>query len=182
MKLILSQTVRGGAWIGGFGGAGNGYSGSERIISQLLTEMDGMQEMHDIVVIAATNRVDMIDTALVRPGRFDKIIYIPNPDKITREKILQIYVKDKLIKKNVDIDKIAELTEGYSGADVSSVANTAVSLVLHNYIQKYPSPEEALKHTSEALISMRHFEDAVKKVRGQREMKPEEKINLSHYR
>ena len=137
---------------------------------------------HDIVVIAATNRVDMIDTALVRPGRFDKIIYIPNPDKITREKILQIYVKDKLIKKNVDIDKIAELTEGYSGADVSSVANTAVSLVLHNYIQKYPSPEEALKHTSEALISMRHFEDAVKKVRGQREMKPEEKINLSHYR
>ena len=88
--------------------------------------MDGMQEMHDIVVIAATNRVDMIDTALLRPGRFDKIIYISNPDKITREKILQIYVKDKLIKKNVDIDKIAELTEGYSGADVSSVANTGI--------------------------------------------------------
>jgi transitional endoplasmic reticulum ATPase len=171
--------IRGGAIIGG---VGSGYSGSERMISQLLTEMDGMQEMHDIVVIAATNRVDMIDTALLRPGRFDKIIYIPNPDKITREKILQIYVKDKLINKDVDIDKIAELTEGYSGADVSSVANTAVSLVLHDYIQKYPSPEEALKHTSEALVSMRHFEDAIKKVRGQKEMKPEEKINLFHYR
>jgi transitional endoplasmic reticulum ATPase len=171
--------VRGGALMGGFGGAG---SGSERMISQLLTEMDGMQEMHDIVVIAATNRVDMIDTALLRPGRFDKIIYISNPDKITREKILQIYVKDKLIKKDVDIDRIAELTEGYSGADVSSVANTAVSLVLHDYIQKYLSPGEALKHTSEAFVSMRHFEDAIKKVRGQKEMKPEEKINLSHYR
>lgn len=86
------------------------------------------------------------------------------------------------IKKDVDIGKIAELTEGYSGADVSSVVNTALSLVLHDHIQKYPSPDEALKHTSEALVSMRHFEDAIKKVRGQREMKPEEKINLSHYK
>jgi transitional endoplasmic reticulum ATPase len=173
-------SVRGGALLGGFG-AGS-YSGSERMISQLLTEMDGMQEMHDVVVVAATNRVDMIDTALLRPGRFDKIVYISNPDKITRERILQIYTKDKPIKKDVNIGKIAELTEGYSGADVSSVANTALSLVLHDQIQKYPSPDEALKHTSEALVSMRHFEDALKKVRGQREMKPEEKINLSHYK
>jgi transitional endoplasmic reticulum ATPase len=78
--------------------------------------------------------------------------------------------------------KIAELTEGYSGADVSSVANTVLSLVLHDHIQKYPSPDEVLKHTSEALVSIRHFEDAIKKVRGQREMKPDEKINLSHYK
>jgi transitional endoplasmic reticulum ATPase len=174
--------VRGGALFGGFGNGGGAYSGSERMISQLLTEMDGMQEMHDIVVIAATNRVDMIDTALLRPGRFDKIIYIPNPDKVTRERILQIHIKGKPIKKDVNIDRIAEMTEGFSGADVSSVANTAVSLVLHDYIQKYPSPEEALKHASEALVSMRHFEDAIKKVRGQNEMKPEEKMNLSHYR
>jgi transitional endoplasmic reticulum ATPase len=174
--------VRGGTMLGGFGGGGSGYPGSERMISQLLTEMDGMQEMHDIVVIAATNRIDMIDTALLRPGRFDKIIYIPNPDKITRERILQIQVKGKPIKEDIDIGRIAEMTEGFSGADVSSVANTAISLVLHDYIQKYPSHEKALKHTSEALVSMRHFEDAIKKVKGQREMKPEEKINLSHYR
>jgi transitional endoplasmic reticulum ATPase len=174
-------SVRGGAMLGGFG-SGGAYSGSERMISQLLTEMDGMQEMHDIVVIAATNRVDMIDTALLRPGRFDKIVYIPNPDKVTRERILQSHTNGKPIKKDVDIDRIAEMTEGFSGADVSSVANTAVSLVLHDYIQKYQSPEEALRHTSEPLVSMRHFEDAIKKVRGQREMKPEEKINLSHYR
>jgi len=175
-------SVRGGAIMGGFGVGGSAYSGSERMLSQLLTEMDGMQEMHEIVVIAATNRVDMIDTALLRPGRFDKIIYTPNPDKITRERILQIHTNDKPIKKDVDIDRIAEMTEGFSGADVSAVANTAVSLVLHDYIQNYQSPEEALRHTSEPLVSMRHFEDAIKKVRGQREMKPEEKINLSHYR
>jgi transitional endoplasmic reticulum ATPase len=120
-------SVRGGAIMGGFG-VGGSYSCSERMISQLLTEMDGMQEIHDIVIIAATNRVDMIDTALLRPGRFDKIVYIPNPDKVTRERILQIHIKGKPIKKDIDINRIAEMREGFSGADVSSVANTAVSL------------------------------------------------------
>jgi transitional endoplasmic reticulum ATPase len=170
--------IRGGAGIEGFGG----HSSSERMMSQLLTEMDGIEEIHNIVVIAATNRVDMIDTALLRPGRFDKIVYIPNPDKTTREKILQIHVKGKPISDDIDLKRLVDITEGFSGADVSSVANTAVSLVLHDYIQKYPSPEEALKHTSEARVSIRHFEDAVKNVRRQREMKPEEKMNLSHFR
>jgi transitional endoplasmic reticulum ATPase len=169
--------IRGGG-MEGFGG----HSSSERMMSQLLTEMDGMQEIHDVVVIAATNRVDMMDTALLRPGRFDKIIYIPNPDKNTRERIVQIHVKGKPISDDIDLKRLVDMTEGFSGADVSSVANTAVSLVLHDYIQKYPSPEEALKHTSEARVSMRHFEDAVKNVRRQREMKPEEKTNLSHFR
>ncbi len=170
--------IRGGAGIEGIGG----HSSSERMMSQLLTEIDGIEEIHDIVVIAATNRVDMIDTALLRPGRFDKIIYIPNPDKTTREKILQIHVKGKPISDDIDLKRLVDMTEGFSGADVSSVANTAVSLVLHDYIQKYPSPEEALKHTSEARVSIRHFEDAIKNVRRQREMKPEEKMNLSHFR
>jgi transitional endoplasmic reticulum ATPase len=167
---------------GGMEGLGGGHFSSERMMSQLLTEMDGMQEMHDVVVIAATNRIDMMDTALLRPGRFDKIIYIPNPDKNTRVRILQIHVKGKPISDDIDLKRLVDMTEGFSGADVSSVANTAVSLVLHDYIQKYPSPEEALKHTSEARVSMRHFEDAVKNVRRQREMKPEEKMNLSHFR
>jgi transitional endoplasmic reticulum ATPase len=171
--------IRGGG--GGIEGL-SGLPGAEKMMSQLLTEMDGIEEIHDIVVIAATNRVDMIDTALLRPGRFDKIIYIPNPDKTTREKILQIHVKGKPISDDIDLKRLVDMTEGFSGADVSSVANTAVSLVLHDYIQKHPSPEEALKHTSEARVSIRHFEDAVKNVRRQREMKPEEKMNLSHFR
>ena len=94
----------------GFGG----HSSSERMMSQLLTEMDGIEEIHDIVVIAA-NRVDMIDTALLRPGRFDKIIYISYPDRKTRERILQIHVRGKPIGKHVDLKRIAEITEGFSG-------------------------------------------------------------------
>ena len=85
----------------------------------------------------ATNRIDMIDTALLRPGRFDKIVFVPKPDVKTRQKILEIHTKDKPIGRDVDLITIAEVTEGFSGADVSAVANTAVSLVLHEYLAKY---------------------------------------------
>ena len=152
------------------------------MVSQLLTEMDGVQEIHDVVIIAATNRADMIDPALLRPGRFDRIVFISNPDKQTRKKILEINTKGKPIGQDVDLEKIANITEGFSGADIAAIANTAISLVLHNYLQKYPTPEDALKHSSEALVSMHHFEEATKKVRNQKEMKPEEKPNLSQYR
>jgi transitional endoplasmic reticulum ATPase len=161
---------------------GMGYASTERMMSQLLTEMDGMQEIHDVVIIAATNRVDMIDPALLRPGRFDRIVYISNPDRSTRKTILEINTKGKPISQDVDLEKIASVTDSFSGADMSAIANTAISLVLHNYLQKYPTPEDALKHTSEALVSMHHFEEAVRKVRNQKEMKPEEKPNLSQYR
>jgi transitional endoplasmic reticulum ATPase len=123
----------------------------------------------------------MIDTALLRPGRVDKIVYVPKPDVNTRQKILEIHTKDKPIGRDVELKRIAEITEGFSGADVSAVANTAVSLVLHEYLANYSTPEEAAKHSSEALVSMQHFEEAVKKIRIQREMKPGEKITLSQY-
>ena len=161
-------------------GFGDGDA-SERVISQLLTEMDGMQDIHGVVVLAATNRVDMIDAALLRPGRFDKIVFVPKPDVKTRQKILEIHTKDKPIGGDIDLMRIAEIMEGFSGADVSAVANTAVSLVLHEYLAKYSTPEEAAKHSSEALVSMQHFEESVKKIRIQREMKPGEKLSLSHY-
>jgi transitional endoplasmic reticulum ATPase len=167
--------IRGGGMEGGV------HSSAERMVSQLLTEMDGIQEIHEVVVLAATNRIDMIDTALLRPGRFDKIVFVPKPDVNTRQKILEIHTKDKPIGRDVDLITIAEVTEGFSGADVSAVANTAVSLVLHEYLAKYSTPEEAAKHSSEALVSMQHFEEAVKKIRIQREMKPGEKITLPQY-
>jgi transitional endoplasmic reticulum ATPase len=167
----------------GGGGYGSGNSSSDRMLSQLLTEMDGIQELQGVVVIAATNRVDMIDAALLRPGRFDKIIFVPNPDANTREKILQIHTKGKPLGQGIDFRKISEITEGFSGADITGVANTAISILLHEYLQKYTTPEEAAKHTSDALISMRHFEDAVKKMKIQRERRPEERVTtLSHYR
>src|SRR5512145_2788029 len=149
---------------------GSGHASTERMVSQLLTEMDGIDEMRGVVVLAATNRADMIDPALLRPGRFDKIIYVPNPDVKTREKILELNVQGKPISNDLNLKRISELTDGFSGADVAAVVNTAISLVLHEYIGKYPNPEEASKHTMEASVTMRHFEDAVRKVRTQRDM------------
>jgi transitional endoplasmic reticulum ATPase len=161
---------------------GSGHTSTERMVSQLLTEMDGIDEMHGVVVLAATNRADMIDPALLRPGRYDKIIYVPNPDIKTREKILELNVQGKPIGNDLNLKRIAELTDGFSGADVAAVVNTAISLVLHEYIDKYPNPEEASKHAMEAYVTMRHFEDAVRKVRSQRDMKPGMKDTLVHFR
>src|ERR687895_1577835 len=161
---------------------GSGHASTERMVSQLLTEMDGIDEMRGVVVLAATNRADMIDPALLRPGRYDKIIYVPNPDIKTREKILELNVQGKPIGNDLNLKRISELTDGFSGADVAAFVNTAISLVLHEYIGKYPNPEEASKHTMEAHVTMRHFEDAVKKVRTQRDMKPGMKDTLVHFR
>jgi transitional endoplasmic reticulum ATPase len=163
-------------------GMGGDSMVTERVVSQLLTELDGIQALSGVVVLAATNRADMIDPALLRPGRFDKIVFVPMPDKTARQKILEIHSKDKPIGPDMDVAKVAELTEGFSGADTSSVANTAVSLVLHEYLAKYPTPEEAAKHASEAHVMMRHFEEAVKKIKTQREGKPGEKVTVPYYR
>jgi transitional endoplasmic reticulum ATPase len=162
-------------------GMGGDSMVTERVVSQLLTELDGIQSLSGVVVIAATNRADMIDAALLRPGRFDKIVFVPMPDKAARQRILEIHAKDKPMGPDVDFVKIAEITEGFSGADTSAVANTAVSLVLHEYLAKYPTPEEAAKHASEARVMMRHFEEAVRKIKTQREGKPTEKA-VPYYR
>ena len=163
-------------------GLGGDSMVTERVVSQLLTELDGIGSLSGVLTIAATNRSDMIDPALLRPGRFDKIVYVPLPDKNTRKKILEIHSSDRPISKDINFEKISEITEGFSGADVSSVVNTAISLVLHEYLQKYSTPEEATKHASEAHVTMKHFEDAVKKIKGQRENKSGEKLTVPYYR
>ena len=163
-------------------GMGGDSMVTERVVSQLLTELDGIQALSGVVVLAATNRADIIDPALLRPGRFDKIVFVPMPDKLARQKILEIHSKDKPLGPDVNLVRVAELTEGFSGADASSVANTAVSLVLHEYLAKYPTPEEAAKHVSEAHVMMRHFEESVKKIKTQREGKPGEKVAVPYYR
>ena len=163
-------------------GMGGDSMVTERVVSQLLTELDGIQALSGVVVLAATNRSDMIDPALLRPGRFDKIVFVPMPDKHARQKILEIHSKDKPIGPDIDLNKISELTDGFSGADTGSVANTAVSLVLHEYLARYPTPEEAAKHVTEAHVMMRHFEEAVKKIKAQREGKPGERVTVPYYR
>ncbi len=162
-------------------GAGGDSMVTERVVSQLLTELDGIRALSGVVVIAATNRVDMVDTALLRPGRFDKLLFIPLPDKDTRKRILEINVRGKPITKDVNIDKIVDMTDGFSGAEVSAVVNTAVSVVLQNFINAYPNPEDAKTHVSEATVSMAHFEEAIRKVKSSRDGKPIEKA-VPYYR
>jgi transitional endoplasmic reticulum ATPase len=166
---------------------------TEKVVSQLLTELDGIESLHGVVVIAATNRADIIDKALLRPGRFDKMVLVPIPDKEGRLKILEISSKDIPIEREmgtqnginpdyVDLNKIAEATDGFSGADVASIANTAVSLVIHEFIEKYPDPKEAEKRVEDAKVTIRHYEEAIRKVKTQKDLKIGEKVSISHFR
>ncbi len=163
-------------------GLGGDSMVTERVVSQLLTEMDGISALTDVIVIAATNRSDMIDPALLRPGRFDRIVYVPLPDKVTRKKIIEIHSLDKPLSQNIDFDKIAALTEGFSGADVRSVVNNAVSMVLHEYLQQYINLEDAAKQTLQTNVTMHHFEEAVKKIKGQKDTRTGEKVTVPYYR
>ncbi len=168
-------------------GAGGETAVTERVVSQLLTELDGMENMHGVVVLAATNRADMIDPALLRPGRFDKIIQIPLPDKESRKSILEINCEDIPIADpngpdKIDYEKLAENTDGLSGADVASIANTAVSLVVHEHLDNAPDPKAVEEKAAKAKVTMKHFEEAVKKVREQKDLKLGEKLVASYYR
>jgi len=175
-------------------GAGGETAVTERVVSQLLTELDGMENMHGVVVLAATNRADMIDPALLRPGRFDKIISIPLPDKDSRKMVIEIHSKDIPVDDSIDFEKLAELTDGLSSADVASISNTAVSLVVHEHLDtaapdKNLSDEETKKivdaiekKAAEAKVTMKHFEEAVRKVREQKDLKMNDKLVASYYR
>jgi len=115
-------------------GAGINMANDEReqTLNQLLYEMDGFNNNDDIVVMAATNRRDVLDQALLRPGRFDRIIRVPVPDKFSREKILDFYIKNKKTDKPFDIKAIAELTDGFSGAQLKNLINEAAILSARN--------------------------------------------------
>jgi transitional endoplasmic reticulum ATPase len=103
---------------------------TQRVVNQLLTEMDGMEELHDISVIAATNRVDIIDPALLRPGRFDRHVEVGLPDLESRIAIFKVHTKDIPLAEDVDIEALAKKTEGYVGADIEAVCREAVMLTL----------------------------------------------------
>jgi transitional endoplasmic reticulum ATPase len=163
-------------------GLGGGSMVTERIVSQLLTELDGIQPLSGVVVLAATNRMDMVDPALLRAGRFDKLLYVSQPDRKARRQILDIQIRHKPICRGLDIERIAELTQGFSGADIASVVNTAVSLVLQEYVAAHPKPDDGKKHSRDAIVNMKHFEDAIRKVKISRNGKPPERIAVSYYR
>src|SRR5437867_810473 len=138
---------------------------TERVISQILTEMDGLEELHNVTVIAATNRMDLVDPALLRPGRFDRHIYIAPPDLATRKAILKIHARRKPLGKDVDLDDIARRTDKYTGAELAAVCNEAAMLAIRETATKYPDLDEAT--LKKVTIEKRHFEAALKKVQPQ---------------
>jgi transitional endoplasmic reticulum ATPase len=138
---------------------------TERMVSQLLTEMDGLEELKGVVVLGATNRPDIIDEALLRPGRFDRLLHISPPDKDGRIAILKIHTKKKPLAKDVDIAKLAELTEGYTGAELAAITNAASITAIRQYLKLHGKEAEA--DSGDFTITMRDFEDAIKDSKAQ---------------
>lgn len=145
---------------------GGGTSDShvtERMISQILSEMDGLEALHNVVVIAATNRPDIIDPALLRPGRFDRMIEIGMPDQEARLDILKIHTANRPLADDVDLVAISKRTDGYSGAEIAAVCNEAVMLAIREYVLsgKPQDDEEIEKYKIEG----KYFDEALKKVK-----------------
>jgi len=138
---------------------------TERLISQLLTELDGLEILTNVIVIGATNRPDIIDPALLRPGRFDRLLYVPPPDRDSRIQIIKIHTRKKPLADDVNVEQLADHTEGYTGADIASLSSAAVMLALREYISKYKDQKEADNRVQELKIYMGHFEEAMKKIK-----------------
>jgi len=133
-------------------GLETGTKVTERVLNQLLAEMDGIEDLSNVIVIGATNRPDMLDAALLRPGRFDRILLVTEPNKEGREQIFKIHTKRMPLAKDVNVKKIIDQTEGYIGADIESLVREAAMLTLRENIE---SKE----------VGMKYFEQAMKKVR-----------------
>ena len=135
---------------------------TERVISQILTEMDGLETLHNVVVIAATNRPDIMDPALMRPGRFDRLVYVPPPDLQARKEILRIHTKGKPLDDDVDLDKLATKMDKFTGAEISAVCNEAVMLAIRDYVlEGGDTDEDSVKGRK---VGMKYFEKAMENV------------------
>jgi len=148
---------------------GSGSSDShvtENIVSQILTEIDGLEELHNVLIIGATNRLDIVDEALLRPGRFDRIIEVTNPDSKGRKHIFEIHTKKKPLENNVNITKLIEITDGFSGAEMAAITNRAALVALKRYVVGKSQNIKEIKITQQDLI------DAVDKVRPRKKEAP----------
>ena len=142
---------------------------TESVVSQILTELDGLEELTNVVVLGATNRPDMLDDALLRPGRLDRMIYVPPPDQEGRKKIFEVYLRNRdILAKGVDIDELVEKTEGYVGADIEALVREAKISAMREFIALTAgkSEEERRQAVGNVMIEKKHFEDALSRVRG----------------
>ncbi len=148
---------------------GTGSSDShvtENIVSQILTEIDGLEELHNVLIIGATNRLDIVDEAILRPGRFDRIIEVGNPDSKGRKNIFEIHTKKKPLANNIDLKKLVEVTDGFSGAEIAAITNRAAIVALKRYVSGKSQNIKEIKITQQDLI------DAVDKVKPQKKEAP----------
>jgi len=147
-------------------GSERGTSGSskvgDRVLAQMLTEMDGIEQLKDVIVIAATNRPDMIDKALIRPGRLDRLVYVPLPDKQTRLKIFQIHTRKKPLEDTIDLENLASRTEHYSGAEIAEICNEAALATLEETLK---SADEKNDEKQNDVVCQRHFDEALDRVK-----------------
>jgi transitional endoplasmic reticulum ATPase len=148
------------------GSSDSGSHVTESVVSQILTEIDGLEELHNVLIIGATNRLDIVDEALLRPGRFDIIIEVPNPDTKGRQQIFEIHTKKKPLANDVKIEKLVELTDGFSGAEIGAVANRAAMAALKRYVIGKSQNIKEIKISQQDLI------DAVDKVKPRKKEAP----------
>ena len=148
------------------GSGGSNSHVTENVVSQILTEIDGLEELNNVLIIGATNRLDIVDEALLRPGRFDRIIKVPNPDTKGRKHIFEIHTKNKPLGNDVKISEIVRLTDDFSGAEIAAVANRAAITALKRYVSG------KTKNVKEIKISQQDLVDAVDKVRPRKKEAP----------
>ncbi|WP_439026777.1 CDC48 family AAA ATPase [Haloarchaeobius sp. DT45] len=145
-------------------GRHSGDSGvGERVVSQLLTELDGLEDLEDVVVIATTNRPDLIDSALLRPGRLDRHVHVPVPDEEGREKIFEVHTRNKPLADDVDLAWLAKQTEGYVGADIEALCREASLAATREFINTV-SPDDMDDSVTNVRITRDHFEHALGEV------------------
>ena len=161
--------------IAGLRGRSSGSQVTEQVVSQLLTEMDGLEGLKDVVLIAATNRPDMLDPALLRSGRFGRHVEIPLPDKEARAKIFNIHLKNKPLASDVDINKLAQELEGYTGADIGAICEEATLLTIRKVVANTNINTQNADSVKKVKIAQSEFDDAIKKV-----LKSAEKAKKSH--
>ena len=147
---------------------GDTHEVTERVVSQLLAELDAVADHPAVVVLAATNRKDAIDPALLRPGRLEQHIEVPTPDESARREILTVHTTDRPLAEDVDLDAIAAGTAGYSGAELESVLRTAAMRAIRTVAEGI-DPSEAAAHADDVLITAEHLETAMGELDGRRD-------------
>ena len=151
------------------------YSGSshvtESVVSQILTELDGMEELKNVTILAATNRPDMLDDALLRPGRLERHIYVPAPDEESRKKIFEVYLggeTENILAKDIDLDKLVKKTEGFVGADIEALVREAKMAAMRDFIVQMGSrsEQERTDAIKNVMLTRAHFDAALLRVKG----------------